>query len=108
MGVPAWPVETSERGNLLLWNTSTELLLREEFSDRMLFIIRQTEAHASPFSWASSVRKCLGFTSRISQKKTFCYSQVHSPRMLQNKLKFNSSEHKPRFTELIKLHPAAL
>ena len=69
MGVPAWPVETSERGNLLLWNTSTELLLREEFSDRMLFIIRQTEAHASPFSWASSVRKCLGFTSRISQKK---------------------------------------
>ena len=69
--------KTSERSNLLTWNTSTELLLREEFSDRMLFIIRQTEAHTSPFSWASSGHKCLGFTSRISQKNVLLQS---SPR----------------------------
>ena len=43
-----------------------------------------------------TVTEC--FSARIS-RKTFCYSQVHSPRM---SLKFNSGEHWLSFTELCK------
>ena len=44
-----------------------------------------------------------GFSVRISQE-TFIKSTP--PRMLQNKHKFNSSEHMQSFTELCKPHPA--
>ena len=46
---------------------STELLLQEEFNDRMLFVVRQTETCDSQFSWACSIW-CLVFQRVFHEK----------------------------------------
>jgi len=66
----------------------------------MLFIVRQTKTSGLLFSWAYNVWL---FSTCIEKR-----SQVHSSRMLQNRLKSISSEHWLSFLELCKPHLAAL
>jgi len=92
---------TIKRSNLLnsniiyrLWCLNDTVIMIGIQWSKILSIIRRTEARTSQFLRAF---QC------IFQERCFCYGQVHSPRMLQNKLKFNSSEHRLSFTESCKL-----